>query len=298
MMVAEAAEGGEQEAAARMAMERITDWVLLWRQIVERQRSVEPLADGPWSEAADPWREKAAAFATRSNRKWSRPDPLRDLLTARVGPEETVLDVGAGAGDWSLHFAPRVRRVTSLEPSPAMRRTLGERLEAAGVENVDVVAGFWPRTSVEPHDTVLCMHAAYGAADFAEFVGRLDATARRGVYLLLKAPLPNGVMAEAATRVWGQPHDSPNFVVAHNALLQLGYLPNALVDPTPWGAWRGASLDAALADVKRRLAIVDDASHDAFLSDLLARRLTRVGEEYVWPASVCSALVWWEKGRA
>ena len=278
-------------------MEKATDWLLLWRQIVERQRTVEPVAEGPWSEEDDPWREKAEAFVTRANRKWSRPDPLRDFLASRVRPDAMVLDIGAGAGDWSIYLAPRVGRVTAFDPSPAMRRTIIGRVASAGLANVDVVAGFWPKTPVEPHDVVLCMHAVYGATDFAAYVRRLDATARRGVYLLLKAPIPGGVMAEAAERVWGQPHDSPNFVVAYNALLQLGFLPSAMVDPSPWGIWRSTSLDAALDDVKRRLAIVGDPTHDAFLRDLLARRLTRIGDEYVWPASVCSALVYWEKDR-
>jgi SAM-dependent methyltransferase len=292
-MVADINWTGEREALARM--ERITDWLLLWRQIVERQRTVEPLIDGPWSDADDPWRDRAAAFTARANRKWSRPDPLRDVIVSRVTPESTVLDVGAGAGDWTLHLAPHVRRVTALDPSPAMRRTLAGRVDETGTANVDIVVGFWPRTPVEPHDVVLCMHAAYGATDFADYVRRLDETARRGVYMLLKAPIPGGVMSEAAARVWGQPHDSPNLVVAHNALLQLGFLPSAAIDPTPWGIWRSASIEAALADVKRRLAIVDDPTHDEFLRDLLRRRLTRVGEEWVWPASVCSALVYWEK---
>jgi SAM-dependent methyltransferase len=220
-------------------MQSIPDWLELWREIVARQRSVDPEPAGPWTPENDPWRERAQRFATRSRRKWEQSDPLRAGVADALSPDDTVLDIGAGTGDWAVFLAPRVRALTALEPSPAMRAVLAQRLADDGVGNVTVAAGYWPDfADVPPHDVVLCAHAMYGAADFAAFVDRMTRTARRACYLLLKVPAPDGVMAEAASRVWGQPHDSPDFVIAYNALLQLGIAADVRIDPTRWGIWR------------------------------------------------------------
>ena len=98
-------------------------------------------------------------------------------------------------------------------------------------------------------------------------------------------------------RVWGHPHDSPNFQVGYNALLQMGLFPNVLMEDTGlWDARTNDSMEEALADVKRRLDLwdVEDSEHDAFLEDLLRRRLTLQDGRYVWPPGVRSALVYWD----
>jgi hypothetical protein len=61
-----------------------------------------------------------------------------------------------------------------------------------------------------------------------------------------------------------------------------------------WTPWTSASLEDALGNVKRRLGLSDPSEHDAFLRDLLARRLQREGDVYVWPRAMRSALVSWK----
>jgi hypothetical protein len=102
-------------------------------------------------------------------------------------------------------------------------------------------------------------------------------------------------MAQAARHVWGQPHDSPNFQVAYNALMQLGIFANVVVEDTGlWEPWTNESLEEALADVKRRLDLVEDSTHDAFLRDLLAQHLTEQDGQVVWPRGTRSALIHWD----
>jgi hypothetical protein len=141
---------------------------------------------------------------------------------------------------------------------------------------VTIVEGGWPEADAAPHDVVLCSHALYGVADFAAFVRKMEATALRRCYLLLRVVTPDGVMAEAARHVWGQPYDSPNFQVAYNALLQLGIFANVLLEDT--GLWKPWT----------------NATHDAFLRDLLARHLTEIDGQWVWPRGTRSALVYWD----
>jgi len=274
-------------------MERVTDWALLWRQLVEASHWPQSRPEGEWSREADPWKVRARDYAVRVRRKWSRPDPIREFLGSRVAAGSTVLDVGAGTGSWSMLLARRASKVTAIEPSPAMRDVLRESLAAEGIANVEVVAGFWPGVEVEPHDHVLCAHSMYGSADLPEFVQRLVGATRKSCFMLMRVPGADGVMAEAARRVWGQPHDSPNFLVGLGVLHQMGICPNVLVDPNPWEPWSSPSLEEALADVKRRL-VLESAEHDEFLRDLLARRLVYLDGRYVWPPATTSALAYWD----
>jgi len=230
-------------------------------------------------------------------RRWAEPDSSRDFIAAdlKQHPGETLLDIGAGTGAWTVFLAQYARSVTAVDPSPAMLDVLRENVAAAGLPHVAIREGGWPEVDVPPHDVVLCSHALYGVADFAAFVGRMAATARRRCYLLLRVPTPDSVMAQAARHIWGQPYDSPNFQVAYNALMQLGIFANVLMEDSGlWKPWTNASLDEALADIKRRLDLVNDATHDDFLRNLLARHTTEIDGQVVWPRGTRSALVYWD----
>lgn len=62
------------------------------------------------------------------------------IALAGLGPDDTVLDLGAGGGLLTIAAAPTVRQVTALDISPAICRHLQDKLTAAGIGNVDVIA--------------------------------------------------------------------------------------------------------------------------------------------------------------
>jgi SAM-dependent methyltransferase len=276
---------------------RPAGWCELWRELCEaheRARAAAPRAD-----AADPWRHRARDFAAGVAQRWCLPDSSRDTVAAWLDahPGASLLDIGAGTGAWAAYLAPRAARVTALEPSAGMLEVLRETLAATGVANVAVVPRPWPDEAIEPHDATLCAHAMYGAADFAGFVRGVERVTRRHVFLLLRAFDPDGVMAEASRRVRGHPHDSPDFQVGYNALLELGIFPDVVMEEEPWRPWCHASLAEALAEVKRRLGLLGSDEHDAFLRGLLERRLVPAAGAYVWPRATRSALVHWDVER-
>ena len=276
-------------------MEPVTDWVALWAQLVEMQAKSHPEWHG--REKVDVWKTRARNYDALVKNRWSKPDSSRAFIAAdlEAAPGSTALDIGAGTGAWSMFMARHASRVTALEPSTAMLGILRENLAREGVTNVDFVQGEWPAADVPEHDISLCSHAMYGVADFPAFIRRMEAATRRRCYLVLRVPTPDGVMAEAARRVWGQPHDSPNFQVAYNALLQMGVCANVLMEDSGlWSPWTSESLEEAVADIKRRLDVGETSGHDAFLWDLVERRLTPSEDGYTWPPGVRSALVYWD----
>jgi SAM-dependent methyltransferase len=275
-------------------MQTTTDWLELWRELAQAQAARWKGQCGAQM-GDDAWRERARAYDAHVKAQWARPDSSRDFVVAQLKahPGWTALDIGGGTGAWASLMAQHARHVTVVEPSPAMREVMRENLAAVGARNVTIVEGEWPDVEVGEYDLTLCAHAMYGLPDLEAFVRSLEAVTRELCVLLMRAPIPGGLMAQAAQHVWGQPHDSPNFQVAYNALLQLGIFADVLMENTGlWDPWTSPSLEEACAEIKRRLNIETD-EHDAFLWDLVQRNLTWENGEYVWPRGVRSALVSW-----
>ncbi|OGO06839.1 MAG: hypothetical protein A2Y73_03330 [Chloroflexi bacterium RBG_13_56_8] len=271
-------------------MEHITNWTALWRELVEtryRSRHSESKAD------QDSWRERARHFDAAVKRRWAEPDSSRRFILSQIDENCTFLDIGAGTGAWAVALAPKTRRITAVEPSPAMIEVMRENLAAEGIENVDIVQDAWPDAEVGVHDLSLCSHAMY--ADFPRFIQRMIESTARTCFLLMRAPVANGVMALASRRVWGHPHDSPNFIIAYNILLEMDIFANVLMENTgTWGAWTNETMESAFDEIKTKLGLEGPSEHDDYLKGLLCERLTYQDGQYVWPPSMRSALVYWD----
>jgi SAM-dependent methyltransferase len=275
-------------------MEPITDWLLLWRQIVEEHEKSHKDSS---LRKRDVWKDRAARFDENVKKRWARPDSSRSFVLEKLkaNPGATVLDIGAGTGAWTCIMAPDAGRVIAVEPSESMASILERNIRDLGLINVDIIREKWPEADPGLCDFSLCSHAMYGYPDFRRFISRMEEVTEKTCFLLMKMPVIDGVMAEAAMRVWGHPYDSPNFQIAYNALMQMGLCPNVLMEDAGERApWTHESIDEALVDVKRRLGLSEDDSHDRFLHSLLERRLELTGGRYVWPKGVRTALVYWD----
>jgi len=277
-------------------MERVTDYLLLWKQIVTAHAAGK-IRKADRGEAADVWAEKAQWLDKRVKRRWQQPDSSRTCIIEQISriPGATVLDIGAGTGAWSCLLAGHAEKVTAVEPSPAMRRRLRENLDQKGIQNVEIISEPWPEAEVARHDFSLSAHALYGCPDLERFVRHMEKVTRRTCFLLLRAPMYNGMMAEAAQKIWGQPYDSTNFQIAYNALLQMGIYAHVLMEDTGlWNPWTNQSLEEATGDVKRRMGLDEVSEYDDFLNELLKNRLIKEENHYVWPRGVRSVLVYWD----
>jgi 2-polyprenyl-3-methyl-5-hydroxy-6-metoxy-1,4-benzoquinol methylase len=274
------------------AMEKLTDWNSLWRELVEAKSLSRKMGSGSLPDA-DVWESRAEEFEKGVRRRWAKPDSSRDFVLSHLGRDSTVLDIGAGTGAWSALLARHVKQVTAVEPSAAMIEVMRKSLAAEGIANVTIIKGEWPDVPAEPHDFSLCSHAMYGCPDLAAFFRRMNACTKRMCFLVLRAPTQDGVMAEAARHIWKQPLDSPNFTIAYNILIQMGVYANVLMENTGlWPPRTSSSLEEALGRLKRHFGPVD-SKYDEYLKELLRRRLTLRNGQYIWPREVRSALVYW-----
>ena len=112
-------------------------------------------------------------------------------LLLRLGLDErsTVVDLGAGTGQFTLAVAQRCRRVVAVDVSPVMLARLQDGLARAAVVNVDVVAaGFLSyEHSGDPADVVYTRWALHHLPDFwkALALARMRAVLRPGGVLRL-----------------------------------------------------------------------------------------------------------------
>jgi len=267
------------------------DRISLWRELSLRVRNRAERCHGE----DDPWRERAARFkASAGRRRGGEQDVLVDALAAMLRPADSLVDIGAGIGRWAVPLARVVERVTALEPSPAMLALLREN--AAAFTNIVVVESTWEDAELEPQDVALCSHAMYSSPDLMAFISKMERVARRLCVMVLRVPSHDGVIGELAQRIHGRWHDSPNFVLAYNILLDGGIHPNVLMEPEV-RHWTDETFDSAVGRAKRHLRLGESTAHDDTIRAVLSQRLVARESQWVWPDGMRSALVWWSPPR-
>ena len=250
------------------------NWAELWRQLTERVRRPEVEGQG-----------------TEQGRS-GRPDALLDFAMAKLQPGATVLDIGAGSGRYAIPFARLARTVTAVEPSASRAALLRENAAAQGLTNIRLVDARWEDADVEPHDAAFCSHAMYSSADLVAFVRKMQAHARELCFLVMRVPSHDGVMRELSRRVYGDPHDSPNFWVGYNVLYEMGIYASVVMEPS-LRPWIDASLEDAVNRARRHLRVEDSTAWNDLIRETLARRLALRDGQYQWPDGMRSAMMWW-----
>ena len=269
-----------------------TDWIRFWRELVERFKD-EPAQSEKGMMAR--WGKRARSKGyTEERRKRDRDDPLMQFVLGRLGPEDTVLDIGAGIGRWSIPMAMACKKVTALDALPGMLDIIRENAAYDSVENIETVLGDWATAELEPYDYILSSHAAYVSPDIVGYARKMERLARKACYMALRVPRHDGVIGELFRRVHGSWHDSPNFIVGYNALLQAGISAHVVMEESG-RRWHNETLEDALARAKRHLHLRSD-EHDNTIMATLKERLALWDGEYRWPDWMRSALIWWRPG--
>ena len=184
------------------------------------------------------------------------------------------------------------RGVTAVEPSGNMLDILHQNIADANLSNIQTVPASWEEAVVEPHDIVVCAHAIYGSRELTAFVGKMERHSRKVCYLAVRLPSHNGIIGELSLSIHGHRHDSPNAIIACNALYSVGIYASMLVENDTYH-WRDNTFEEAFARAKRHLRLKSSTTHDGLIRDTLTRRLGKSKNCYIWPDGMRSALLWW-----
>ncbi len=95
-------------------------------------------------------------------------DEVRLLRSLGLDARSTVLDLGAGTGQFTLAVAPICARVIAVDVSPVMQQRLRAKVDASGQRNIECVpAGFLTyEHSGEPVDFAYSRYALHHLPDF------------------------------------------------------------------------------------------------------------------------------------
>jgi ubiquinone/menaquinone biosynthesis C-methylase UbiE len=134
-------------------------------------------------------------FVAAFDRKQGHPDPADDIAALRdqgLDASATVIDLGAGTGQFTVAAARAFAHVIAVDVSAPMLAALRERATAAGLTNITYIqAGFltYPLTHpTPPADAVHTRHALHQLPDFWKTIAldRIARTLRPGGALRLR----------------------------------------------------------------------------------------------------------------
>lgn len=129
--------------------------------------------------------------------------PVYQAVVEALGPERTVLDIGAGPGRYTLPLARAGCRVWALEPSDVGRGYLREdaaQLPPEAAAAITVLAETWPdgRAAVPPVEVALASLVIHFCPDAAGFLTAMEAAASRRCVLAIRV----GQMQPLLATLW------------------------------------------------------------------------------------------------
>ncbi len=164
-------------------MAGIINWNELWK--VRRSGHYQRRAH---EEDAGKKLERAKKFSEWAIR--DKENAEKQIAPITLKPGYTVLDVGAGTGRLAIPIAKRVKTVTAIDQSKEMLACLQENREKEGITNIVCINKRWEdialEVDIEPHDVVMACHSL-GMFDLQEAVAKMDAAAKKYVYILTSA---------------------------------------------------------------------------------------------------------------
>lgn len=243
------------------------------------------------------WDTKASRFARRYADA-GRTDPLVAWLRDRLDPADTLVDVGAGVGRFSLTLAPLVGEVVAVDPSQAMLDILAREAEQAGLGNVRCSPGRWPEVEVAG-DVVLCSYVLPVITHVAPFCRALDRAAARLAVVYVSAASAEVLHEPFWRHFHGQRRaPMPSYLDAVDVLVEAGFDPAVTVVEAPT-IGRFSDLDEAVADFRDNLLLADTPEIRERLAALLDPWLVSEPEGLRAPVrTMPGAILSWSPSRA
>jgi hypothetical protein len=139
--------------------------------------------------SGDAWANLAGFFKLDPKRPL---DPVLTKVASFLRPDDTLIDVGGGAGRMSLPLAQYCRDVIVIDPSAGMRAAFEQALDGSGIDNARFLHSGWLEAGPIEGDVALIAHVTYFVPDIEAFVRKLNtATKRRVIVSARSIPPPN-----------------------------------------------------------------------------------------------------------
>lgn len=217
----------------------------------------------------DFWDRRARGFH-RATRDSATSEPLFHRVCEHLSGQDTLLDVGAGTGRFSLALAPFVSQVLAVEPNPTMLGYLQQELVEQKLDNITCIQSTWEEAPDDLEaDYVLCSHVLYPIRAIVPFVRKLQAATHKLCYLTLRATQ----LEEATAFLWQHFHHEerylqPSYIHVLDVLFELGIYANVEIVRTPTSL-RYPSWEVAENELVEQLILPDTPEIRQELRELL-----------------------------
>lgn len=206
----------------------IIDWSEEWKKYRESSHWTQELEKkGITSE--DYW--DGYKFGDRNeeyNQLAGYPGHILDRIYKLVGPDSVVLDIGAGAGAYTIPLARAARKVTVVEPSKGQVARLTRRAEREGLQNIEVINKRWQdvdRTELESYSLVNAAYCFHMPEIREALQKMLDVTT--GALFLIS--LVDHGFTDVYEGVFGEKEPEPEYIYLYNVLHQMRYPANVKI---------------------------------------------------------------------
>jgi SAM-dependent methyltransferase len=249
--------------------------------------------------SADFWDRRARGFH-RSTRESASSDPFYTRVRECVNASESILDVGAGTGRFSLALAPYARQVIALEPNAAMLSYLRAEIEANGVSNITTVQSRWEDAPADLRaEIVICCHVLYPILDIEPFLRKLHSASQQACYLYLRATHIDALTAPLWRHFHGDERQlPPGYIHALDVLYELGVYAQVEVVKAPY-TLNYPTLQDAEDELIEQLILEDTPRTRGELRELLGKWLSEQAD-HTWSSpqqEIVSAILWWARDR-
>lgn len=224
----------------------------------------------------------------------------RELLS-HLGPDKTLLDIGAGIGRYTAPLAADGCRVQAVEPSAPMRDHLERNLRNQGLQDaVRIIPGLWPEARVDAAEVAFAAFVIQFSEDPISFVRAMEAAATKRCVLAMHVDS----IFHPISDLWSSFHpdrpapEPPRFQDLYPLLLEEGIVADVRIasEIRPRGPWRDP--ENALAAAAEWLQLETGEEREK-LASILRERMAMGpgGPESAMPTSGRSAVISWTPRR-
>jgi SAM-dependent methyltransferase len=273
-------------------MPGIINWNELWK-LMRLSSSLRRTLDEDAGSRGDKYAKQCNESLMQSQ---SKERAERQIAKMELNPDYTVLDIGSGPGRLAILIAKKVKNVTAIDPSRAMLVYLQENMEKEDVKNITCINKRWEDielgVDIMPHDVVIASGSLV-MLDIQEALAKIDAAARRYVYLFISAG--KGMDKGLWKVIYGET-PSADYIYLYNILHDTGIYANVEISDSEIEQ-RYNSLDEAVNKWKKMYDLPSEK--EGVLREYLSKMLVKdeIDGKLCLKRKSKSAMIWWKKEK-
>jgi len=153
------------------------------------------------------------------------PGRILDRMLKFVGPDSLVLDIGAGAGAYTIPLAKEARKVTVVEPSKGQIARMMRLADREGLENIEVINKRWQDVEREELENYALVNAAYcfNMPEIREALQKMLDVTTGALFLVT---LVDHGFSDVYERVFDEREREAEYIYLYNILHHMGYPAN------------------------------------------------------------------------